>query len=34
MMFYNSIKSATKAKIQKTEAIYNDLSAHFPGKGR
>jgi len=31
LMFYNSIKNAMKAKIQKAEGIYRDLSARFPG---
>jgi hypothetical protein len=30
LMFYNSIKNATKSKVQKAETIYNDLSAHLP----
>jgi hypothetical protein len=34
LLFYTSVKSAAKAKIQKAETIYNDLSARFPGRGR
>jgi len=34
LMFYNSTKNAMKSKIPKTETIYNDLSARFPGKSK
>ncbi len=34
LTFYNSIKRAAKAKIQKAETIYNDLMARFPGRGK
>lgn len=32
LMFYNSVKQATKSKIQKAETIYTDLVARFPGR--
>lgn len=32
LLFYNSVKSAGKSGIQNAEAIYNDLSARFPGR--
>ena len=32
LLFYNSVKSAGKSGIPSAEAIYNDLSARFPGR--
>jgi hypothetical protein len=32
LKFYNSVKLASKAKVQKAETIYNDLSVRFPGR--
>ncbi len=34
LTFYNSIKRATKAKIQKAETIHNDLMARFQGRNK
>jgi hypothetical protein len=30
LVFYNSVRSAMKSKIQKAEGIYRDLQAAFP----
>ncbi len=32
LQFYNSVKQATKSKVQKAETIYTDLAARFPGR--
>jgi hypothetical protein len=32
LIFYNSVKMASKMNIPGTDAIYNDLSARFPGR--
>ncbi len=32
LIFYNSVKVASKMNIPGTDAIYNDLSARFPGR--
>ena len=34
LTFYNSVKHATKSKVQKAETIYSDLAARFPGRPR
>jgi hypothetical protein len=34
LKFYNSVKHATKSKVQKAETIYNDLAARFPGRSK
>lgn len=32
LKFYNSVKHATKSKVQKAETIYTDLAVRFPGR--
>lgn len=34
LMFYSSVKNATRSSNQKAETIYNDLANRFPGRGR
>lgn len=34
LMFYSTVKNATRSSNQKAETIYNDLSNRFPGRGR
>lgn len=34
LMFYSSVKNATRSSNLKAETIYDDLSKRFPGRGR
>jgi hypothetical protein len=34
LIFYSSVKNATRSRNQKAETIYNDLATRFPGRGR
>ncbi len=34
LMFYSSVKNATRSSNQKAETIYNDLADRFPGRSR
>jgi hypothetical protein len=34
LMFYSSVKNATRSTNQKAETIYRDLAERFPGRGK
>jgi hypothetical protein len=34
LIFYSSVKNATRSSNQKAETIYNDLATRFPGRSR